>query len=46
MTIYLCSPGSDQSQTLARLLRQYTQHRIVGVLFEDETRFISRNIDE
>lgn len=46
MIIYLCSPGSDQSQTLARLLRQYTQHRIVGVLFEDETRFISRNIDE
>lgn len=45
MNIYLCSPGSDQSQALARLLKRYTQHRIIGVLFEDETPFISRNIE-
>lgn len=45
MIVYLCSPGSDQSQALARLLKRYTRHRIVGVLFEDETPFLSRNIE-
>ena len=46
MNIYLCSPGSDQSQALARLLKRYTSHRIIGVLFADETRFTSRHIEK